>query len=90
MDISRLKKYKKIQIMNQQQTNLISLMDYLGQPAGSELGKKVYQFAKENKAAVGDRQVSTRGYKGKVMLYEKPMLDSYFALQYVNQLKGLI
>lgn len=76
--------------MNKTKTTMISLMDYLGQPAGNELGKKVYEHAKKNKAVVNARGVITKRYKGKVMLYEESFLNSYFALQYVNQLKGVI
>ena len=74
-------------MINRNET-LISLWDYLGFSAGNDLGKAVYTYAKQRDARVGTREVSTRTYKGKVMLYEKPMLDSYFASLYVQTLNS--
>ena len=41
-----------------QQTELISLYDYLGKAAGKELGGKVYQFANIMGAKTGTKTVS--------------------------------
>lgn len=57
---------------------MLSLLDYLHYPAGSELGEEVYQFARSKKAKVASRQVKTAKYEGKVMLYEKELLDEFF------------
>jgi hypothetical protein len=56
----------------------ISLYDYLGMPAGNELGKQVNEAAKQNNQPVKFREVSTPNYTGKVMLYKQEFLDNYF------------
>ena len=56
----------------------MSLYEYLGKPAGGELGKLVYDKAKELKQPVETREVSTRTYTGKVIIYPREFLDSYF------------
>lgn len=58
----------------------VSLFDYLGKPAGGQLGQVVYQFAKERKASVKQRHVSTQKYTGNVQLYQRSLLDEYFHL----------
>lgn len=55
-----------------------SLYDYLGQAAGPELGKDVYKVALTTKEPVATREVETRYYSGKVMLYRKEFLKEYF------------
>ena len=60
---------------------LISLYDYLGYAAGSELGAKVYQAATKAKQQVQTREVHTKTYTGKVMLYKKQFLKEYFESQ---------
>mgnify|MGYP001061660833 CR=1 FL=1 len=55
-----------------------SLYDYLGQAAGPALGKDVYNVALLEKEPVATREVDTRYYKGKVMLYRKEFLKEYF------------
>ena len=57
---------------------MMSLFDYLGYPAGKELGKQVGEYAKIRKAKHSTRYVSNPGYTGEVMLYEKEFLDEYF------------
>jgi len=56
----------------------ISLYDYLGKPAGGELGKQVHEAAKQSNQPVKSREVSTPNYTGKVMLYTREFLDIYF------------
>jgi hypothetical protein len=56
----------------------MSLFDYLGQAAGSELGKQVAEYAKIRNAKHSIRYVSNPSYSGEVMLYEKEFLDEYF------------
>jgi hypothetical protein len=57
---------------------MISLFDYLGYPAGNELGKQVADYAKLRKAKTSVRYVSNPKYTGNVMMYEKQFLDEYF------------
>jgi hypothetical protein len=57
---------------------MLSLFDYLGKPAGIELGDKVYKAAKASQVPTSIREVHTKTYSGKVMLYPKEFLDSYF------------
>ena len=56
----------------------LSLYDYLGKAAGSELGKKVNSYAQSTDQPVRTREVSNLKYKGKVMLYTREFLNSYF------------
>ena len=56
----------------------MSLYDYLGRPAGSELGKQVAAAAMENFVKMETRHVSTKTYTGDVMLYPKNFLDNFF------------
>lgn len=57
---------------------MLSLYDYLGKPAGSELGAAVWQAAKAAKVPCEQREVSTKNYTGKVMMYPKSFLQGYF------------
>ena len=57
----------------------LSLFDFLGYPAGKNLGESVYNYAVQQKTPVSTRQVSTRTYTGKVMLYPKPFLREFFS-----------
>jgi len=58
--------------------DFMSLFDYLGKPAGGDLGKQVREAASQNNQPVRVREISTPNYTGKVMLYTKGFLDSYF------------
>jgi hypothetical protein len=62
---------------------LLSLFDYLGYPAGNELGEQVAHYAKIRKVIHGIRHVSTKTYSGPVMLYTKEFLDEYFEVKKV-------
>jgi len=57
---------------------MLSLFDYLGHPAGSSLGKKVASMATRLKVPINTREVKTKTYKGKILLYPKSFLDTYF------------
>ena len=57
---------------------MMSLLDYLGRPAGSELCQRVAAAAARNKVKYETRHVSTRTYTGDVMLYPKNFLDQFF------------
>ena len=60
---------------------MISLFDYLGRAAGSELGKKVNAYSQIREAQVSQRYVENPQYKGKIMLYTKEFLDEFFRVQ---------
>ena len=55
-----------------------SLYDYLGKPAGAELGLKVATLAGVQKIKVETRLVDTKTYKGEINLYPTEFLDSIF------------
>jgi hypothetical protein len=57
---------------------MMSLYEYLGKAAGSELGKKVADAAKIAKVSIATREVSNAKYTGAIMIYPKSFLDSYF------------
>lgn len=61
--------------------NFISLFDYLGKPAGSELGKRVSEYAISKKAPYSIRPISNPKYQGNVMLYPREFLDEFFRLE---------
>jgi hypothetical protein len=64
------------------QTELISLYDYLGKAAGKELGGKVYQFANIMGAKTDTKTVSHSPYQqGRIMVYERHFLDQFFRVQ---------
>lgn len=60
---------------------MISLYDYLGKAAGSELGAKVYAYAYIRGAETSSRYVKNPAYKGHIMLYTKEFLDEFFLVQ---------
>ena len=66
--------------------NYLSLFDYLKKPAGKELGDRVYKAAKKDNIPVTTREVQTRTYSGKVMLYPKEFLDTFFNKTEVDDL----
>ena len=57
---------------------MMSLYDYLGRAAGSELGRQVAEAASISRVKSEMREVSNPKYTGKVMLYPKTFLDLYF------------
>lgn len=58
--------------------NMMSLYDYLGHAAGSNLGLQVAQAAAKQKIQIETRYVSNKKYTGPVLLYPKCFLDNYF------------
>jgi hypothetical protein len=64
--------------MEQNQVVFKSLYDYLGKRAGSELGRIVYQTAKQDKVPMQQKEVSNPLYTGKIMMYPVGWLDQYF------------
>ena len=57
---------------------MISLYDYLGHAAGSDLGKKVAYAVSKAGIKSEIREVSHVGYKGPIMLYPRDFLDNFF------------
>ena len=57
---------------------MLSLYDYLGKAAGMELGDKVFKASVAMNIKPESRDVETKTYCGKVMLYPKNFLDLYF------------
>lgn len=57
---------------------MVSLFEYLGKPAGGQLGKQVYEAAKTNKVKTTTKEVKNKNYSGKVMMYPKEFLDGFF------------
>lgn len=56
----------------------VSLYDFLGKPAGGKLGEEVFKASKRHKIPTKIREISNPKYTGKVMLYPKEFLSSYF------------
>ena len=56
----------------------VSLYDYLGHAAGSELGQQVANAAKKAGVKGEVREVRNPVYSGPVMLWPKAFLDLYF------------
>ena len=56
----------------------ISLFDYLGKPAGKEVGARVNQRAREFGILDKKRFIRNKKYTGKVNLYPEAFLDYYF------------
>jgi hypothetical protein len=64
---------------NKDNNKLVSLYDFLGRAAGSDLGKAVAKVAKRNNIHYETRQVANSKYEGEVMLYPEWFLISYFS-----------
>jgi len=60
---------------------MISLYDYLGKAAGSELGKQVNAYAYIRQVETGWRYIENPVYKGKVALYTREFLNEFFRVQ---------
>ena len=56
----------------------VSLYDYLGHAAGSDVGQQVAFAAAKAGVVTETKQVSNPVYKGPVMLYPRSFLDLYF------------
>jgi hypothetical protein len=57
---------------------MMSLYEYLGRAAGSELGKEVAEVAVKLRETIQEQEVSNPKYTGKVKLYRREFLDEYF------------
>jgi hypothetical protein len=58
--------------------NFMSLYDFLGKAAGTELGKEVADEAKEQGQKIITKEVKNKAYTGKVMMYNIDFLTKYF------------
>lgn len=65
---------------------MLSLYDYLGKPAGSELGKQVADAAMAEKIKINAKYVSNPKYSGDILMYPKDWLDKYFQVLQVDNL----
>ena len=71
--------YDKRELINKTKNmKMISLYDYLGHAAGSDLGKQVAIAASKAGIKSEIREVSHVGYKGPIMLYPRTFLDNFF------------
>ncbi len=61
-----------------EEQKMLSLYDFLGYAAGSELGKQVATRAAELSVGYKTRQVSNAKYTGEIMLYPESFLNWYF------------
>lgn len=68
------------------ENQMLSLYDYLGKAAGKDLGNQVYKAASAQKVKVTEKQVSNPVYKGKILMYPKSFLDSYFQVEQIDNL----
>lgn len=58
---------------------MMSLFDYLGRAAGTDLGKRVHDTATKLGEPITTRQVNNVRYKGAVCMYRKQFLQEYFS-----------
>jgi hypothetical protein len=61
-----------------EEVEYLSLFDYLGKAAGSELGKQVANKAAELGIKHHIKEVSNPSYSGPIMMYPKSFLEEYF------------
>jgi hypothetical protein len=59
-----------------------SLYDFLGKPAGPEVGLAVAKAAKEKGVKIEERQISNSKYAGKILMYPEAFLEDYFNPKY--------
>jgi len=57
---------------------MMSLYDYLGHAAGTQLGEQVAKKATSMGVKIDTREVSNPKYTGNVMLYPEGFLNEYF------------
>jgi hypothetical protein len=76
--------------MEQEQVNqlpyMMSLFEYLGHAAGSELGKEVAETAVKLKETIQKKYIENTRYKGEILMYRREFLDTYFGnIVYENE-----
>jgi len=59
-------------------TEYYSLYEYLGYPAGPDLGEKINKVAIKAKQEYVTQYIEQGGYKGEVFCYTTKFLDEYF------------
>ena len=64
--------------INKMNNNYMSLFDFLGKPAGGELGLEVCKEAMRQDIKMKHREVSTKNYTGKIAIYPEEFLKEYF------------
>lgn len=57
---------------------MMSLYDYLNHAAGAELGKQVWHAAKAKGVPVTEKEVHTKSYTGRILMYPESFLREYF------------
>ena len=62
----------------------VSLYEFLGKPAGGDLGKQIYYHARKIGVKVETKEISNSKYSGKVMMYPVGFLTDYFASYPLN------
>ena len=70
--------YDKRELIKSDNMEMMSLYDYLGHAAGSELGQQVANAARKAGVKGEIREVRNPVYSGPVMLWPKAFLDLYF------------
>jgi len=75
ISVEEFKNSEKLKTINMEK---ISLYDYLGHAAGSDVGQQVAFAAAKAGVMTETKQVSNPVYKGPVMLYPRSFLDLYF------------
>jgi len=75
ISVEEFKNSEKLKTNNMEK---ISLYDYLGHAAGSDVGQQVAFAAAKAGVITETKQVSNPVYKGPVMLYPRSFLDLYF------------
>ena len=57
---------------------MMSLYQYLGRAAGSDLGKRVAEAATQARVKMDSHYVENSKYQGEILKYPKEFLDHYF------------
>jgi len=73
-----MKKFNMYTKTTTEEVKMMSLYEYLGRAAGSELGKAVAEAAIRNKIHIDSHEVSNSKYTGKILKYPKTFLDTFF------------
>lgn len=68
--------------------NYLSLYEYLGRAAGSQLGKEVAKKAYDSGVTIQTHEVSNPKYEGQILKYPKTFLDEYFGNSNNKQAQG--
>jgi len=58
--------------------DMLTVFEWYGGTPPLKTGENVYKAAVAAKAVISSKEVNTAKYTGKVMLYERSFLDSYF------------